>query len=50
MLEQTNEIVRKVNSLAGKKVLSECQPLLSKSSRLQVLMAEQKYENHEQCD
>ena len=34
MLEQTNEIVRKVNSLAGKKVLSECQPLLSESSRL----------------
>ncbi|GLT20082.1 tryptophan--tRNA ligase [Vibrio zhanjiangensis] len=34
MIEQTNEIVRKINSLAGKKVLTECQPLLSKSSRL----------------
>ncbi|MDP5252834.1 MULTISPECIES: tryptophan--tRNA ligase [unclassified Vibrio] len=34
MLEQTNEIVRKVNSLAGKAVLNECRPLLSKASRL----------------
>ncbi|MEZ9146149.1 hypothetical protein AB4138_17310 [Vibrio sp. 10N.286.52.C3] len=34
MLEQTNEIVRKVNSLAGKTVLNECRPLLSKASRL----------------
>jgi len=34
MLEQTNEIVRKVNNLAGKKILEECRPLLSKTSRL----------------
>ncbi|MCW8348561.1 tryptophan--tRNA ligase [Vibrio sp. ZSDZ65] len=34
MLEQTNEIVRKVNSLAGRNVLSECRPLLSNASRL----------------
>ncbi|MDT0627866.1 tryptophan--tRNA ligase [Alteromonas sp. W364] len=34
MLEQTNEIVRKVNSLAGRTVLSECRPLLSNASRL----------------
>ncbi|PMG93687.1 tryptophan--tRNA ligase [Vibrio breoganii] len=34
MLEQTNEIVRKVNSLAGRSVLSECKPLLSNTSRL----------------
>jgi tryptophanyl-tRNA synthetase len=34
MLEQTNEIVRKVNSLAGRIVLSECRPLLSNASRL----------------
>ncbi|MBU2896166.1 tryptophan--tRNA ligase [Vibrio hepatarius] len=34
MIEQTNEIVRKVNSLAGSCVLNECQPLLSKASRL----------------
>lgn len=34
MLEQTNEIVRKVNSLAGRIVLNECRPLLSNASRL----------------
>jgi tryptophanyl-tRNA synthetase len=34
MLEQTNEIVRKVNSLAGRNVLNECTPLLSNSPRL----------------
>lgn len=34
MLEQTNEIVRKVNSLAGRNVLNECRPLLSNASRL----------------
>ncbi|WCE32290.1 tryptophan--tRNA ligase [Vibrio sp. SCSIO 43137] len=34
MLEQTNEIVRKINSLAGKTVLNECRPLLSNASRL----------------
>ncbi|AWB66036.1 tryptophan--tRNA ligase [Saccharobesus litoralis] len=34
MLEQTNEIVRKVNSLAGHSVLQECKPLLSDESRL----------------
>jgi len=34
MLEQTNEIVRKLNSLAGKAVLKECKPLLSNASRL----------------
>ncbi|MGF1720754.1 tryptophan--tRNA ligase [Vibrio kyushuensis] len=34
MLEQTNEIVRKINSLAGKAVLTECKPLLSNSPRL----------------
>ncbi|SEG37299.1 tryptophan--tRNA ligase [Vibrio hangzhouensis] len=34
MLEQTNEIVRKVNSLAGRVVLNECRPLLSNASRL----------------
>ncbi|WP_432460311.1 tryptophan--tRNA ligase [Agarivorans sp. QJM3NY_25] len=34
MLEQTNEIVRKINALAGRNVLNECQPLLSKAPRL----------------
>lgn len=34
MLEQTNEIVRKINSLAGDSVLVECRPLLSQSPRL----------------
>ncbi len=34
MLEQTNEIVRKINALADKKVLNECRPLLSNASRL----------------
>ena len=34
MIEQTNEIVRKVNSLAGRIVLKECRPLLSNASRL----------------
>ncbi|RTZ17774.1 tryptophan--tRNA ligase [Vibrio aquaticus] len=34
MLEQTNEIVRKVNALGGKEVLKECKPLLSNASRL----------------
>ena len=34
MLEQTNEIVRKVNSLLGRIVLNECRPLLSNTSRL----------------
>ncbi|WP_394126612.1 tryptophan--tRNA ligase [Vibrio hepatarius] len=34
MLEQTNEIVRKLNALAGKTVLKECKPLLSNASRL----------------
>ncbi|WP_070965881.1 tryptophan--tRNA ligase [Vibrio sonorensis] len=34
MLEQTNEIVRKINSLAGRSVLNECSPLLSKAPRL----------------
>ncbi|NOI68028.1 tryptophan--tRNA ligase [Vibrio sp. 99-8-1] len=34
MIEQTNEIVRKINSMANKEILNECQPLLSKASRL----------------
>ncbi|WP_032095631.1 MULTISPECIES: tryptophan--tRNA ligase [unclassified Alteromonas] len=34
MLEQTNEIVRKLNLIAGRIVLNECRPLLSNSSRL----------------
>ncbi|MFM2484122.1 tryptophan--tRNA ligase [Celerinatantimonas yamalensis] len=34
MLEQTNEIVRKVNRLADKHILNECKPLLSNVSRL----------------
>ncbi|MCD9462233.1 tryptophan--tRNA ligase [Photobacterium phosphoreum] len=34
MLEQTNEIVRKINTIAGKNILVECQPLLSKVARL----------------
>lgn len=34
MLEQTNEIVRKVNRLANKQILVECKPLLSNVSRL----------------
>ncbi|GEM78518.1 tryptophan--tRNA ligase [Vibrio superstes] len=34
MLEQTNEIVRKVNTLAGCSVLTECKPLLSNAPRL----------------
>ncbi|EAS66672.1 tryptophanyl-tRNA synthetase [Photobacterium angustum S14] len=34
MLEQTNEIVRKINHIAGKEVLVECQALLSNVARL----------------
>ncbi|MCS6095918.1 tryptophan--tRNA ligase [Shewanella baltica] len=34
MLEQTNEIVRKLNSIAQDEVLLECKPLLSNVSRL----------------
>ncbi|PCJ33161.1 MAG: tryptophan--tRNA ligase [Gammaproteobacteria bacterium] len=34
MIEQTNEIVRKINTIADKKVLVECKPLLSKTPRL----------------
>lgn len=34
MLEQTNEIARKINSLAGRTVLNECKPLLSNTTRL----------------
>lgn len=34
MLEQTNEIVRKINTLARHNVLTECRPLLSQSPRL----------------
>ncbi len=34
MLEQTNEIVRKINLLAGRNVLNECRPLLSNAPRL----------------
>jgi len=34
MLEQTNEIVRRFNSLVGKEVLTECQPILSDTGRL----------------
>ncbi|EHK9065083.1 TPA: tryptophan--tRNA ligase [Vibrio vulnificus] len=34
MLEQTNEIVRKINQLAGSLILKECRPLLSDASRL----------------
>lgn len=34
MLEQTNEIVRKVNRLANKDVLVECKPMLSNVPRL----------------
>lgn len=34
MIEQTNEIVRRVNRLAGGEVLPECEALLSKTPRL----------------
>lgn len=34
MLEQTNEIVRTINSLVGRIVLNECKPLLSNTSHL----------------
>jgi tryptophanyl-tRNA synthetase len=34
MIEQTNEIVRKMNSIVGKPVLSECRSLLSDMPRL----------------
>lgn len=34
MIEQTNELVRRFNSVYGKKVLIECQPLVSKIVRL----------------
>ncbi len=34
MLEQTNEIVRKINNLAGKAIINECRPLLSDAPRL----------------
>jgi tryptophanyl-tRNA synthetase len=34
MIEQTNEIVRRVNRLAGRPVLAECRPLLSETPRL----------------
>ncbi|MEJ2764752.1 tryptophan--tRNA ligase [Photobacterium sp. MCCC 1A19761] len=34
MLEQTNEIVRKLNQIAGQEILVECKPLLSNMPRL----------------
>ena len=34
MIEQTNEIVRKLNNIAQAEILVECRPLLSKVSRL----------------
>jgi tryptophanyl-tRNA synthetase len=34
MLEQTNEIVRRVNRLADSEILPECRPLLTKTPRL----------------
>jgi tryptophanyl-tRNA synthetase len=34
MIEQTNEIVRRLNHIADEQILVECKPLLSKSSRL----------------
>jgi tryptophanyl-tRNA synthetase len=34
MIEQTNEIVRKLNHIAQAEILVECRPLLSKTSRL----------------
>ncbi|MES2177036.1 MAG: tryptophan--tRNA ligase [Gemmatimonadota bacterium] len=34
MLEQTNEIVRKLNRLAGRDLLPECRPMLSNAPRL----------------
>ncbi|MGR5347293.1 tryptophan--tRNA ligase [Vibrio mediterranei] len=34
MIEQCNEVARKVNSLAGKEILTECRPLLSHAPRL----------------
>ena len=34
MLEQTNEIVRRFNTLVGREVLTECQPILSDTGRL----------------
>lgn len=34
MLEQTNEIVRKINHLGGETILKECRPLLSDAPRL----------------
>ncbi|CAE6896641.1 Belongs to the class-I aminoacyl-tRNA synthetase family [Vibrio sp. B1FIG11] len=34
MLEQTNEIVRKINHLGGQDILKECRPLLSDAPRL----------------
>ncbi|AGH80925.1 tryptophanyl-tRNA ligase II [Psychromonas sp. CNPT3] len=34
LLEQTNEIVRKINAIAGENILSECRALLSKVPRL----------------
>ncbi|PCS23967.1 tryptophan--tRNA ligase [Candidatus Enterovibrio escicola] len=34
MIEQTNEIVRKINKIAGSDILVECEPLLSKVTRL----------------
>ncbi|WP_028583666.1 tryptophan--tRNA ligase [Desulfogranum mediterraneum] len=34
MIEQTNEIVRKVNTIAQDEILLECKPLLSKTPRL----------------
>jgi tryptophanyl-tRNA synthetase len=34
MIEQTNEIVRKLNSIAQQNILVECKPILSKTPRL----------------
>lgn len=34
MIEQTNEIVRKINHIAGREILVECKTLLSKTPRL----------------
>jgi tryptophanyl-tRNA synthetase len=42
MLEQTNEIVRKFNSIVNKDILKECRPLLSRVQRLPSVDGKQK--------
>lgn len=46
MIEQTNEIVRRVNRQIGQDLLPECKALLSNMARLPGLMVKRKCLSH----